>query len=57
MSDADKDEERDAQKGEQQNAQVDDLDVAPEEAEDVKGGKVQMQDFHFTKTVDKSSPL
>ena len=57
MSDRNEDEERDEQKGEQENAQVDDLDVPPEEAANVKGGKVQMQDFHFTKKVDKSSPL
>jgi type VI protein secretion system component Hcp len=42
---------------------VEDLDVSPDEAKDVKGGapaatgKPQMQDIHFTHVVDKSSPL
>ena len=46
----------DRQKDEQQDARVEDLDVSPEEVGDVKGGKVQMQDFHFTKKIDKASP-
>ena len=45
---------------EQYSAEVADLEVTPEESADVKGGagagKVQMQDFHFTKSVGKGSP-
>ena len=56
MSDREKDAQPDEQKDNQHDALVEDLDVSPEEVGDVKGGKVQMQDFHFTKKVDKSSP-
>ena len=48
--------EQEEQRHEQQSAEVDDLEVTREEAAEVKGGKVQMQDFHFTSRVDKSSP-
>jgi type VI protein secretion system component Hcp len=45
-------------------AQPEDLELESEQAEGVKGGdgaqpatgKVTLQDFHFTKKVDKSSP-
>jgi len=45
-------------------AQPEDLELAPEQADDVKGGdgvqqptgKVRLQDFNFTKKIDKSSP-
>ena len=54
MSDREKDEPRDELKAEQ--PEVEDLEVPPEESDNVKGGKVQFQDFHFTKKADKSSP-
>jgi type VI protein secretion system component Hcp len=52
------------EQNEQYSAEVADLEVTPEESADVKGGagsgggagKVQMQDFHFTKNVSKPSP-
>ena len=50
------DREQEEQRDEQQSAEVDDLEVAPEEAAEVKGGKVQMQDFHFVSRSTKSSP-
>ena len=31
-------------------------DLSTAEAKKVRGGKVTMQDFHFTKTINKSSP-
>jgi type VI protein secretion system component Hcp len=51
MTDREKD---DATKDEQREPE--DLDVPTEEAEDVKGGKVVLQDFSFVKKVDKASP-
>ena len=56
MSDREKDELRDDQKDEQTRTEAEDLDVPPAESDDVKGGKVQMQDFHFTTRIDKTSP-
>ena len=56
MTDREKDEQKGEQKAEE-HTRVEDLDVPPEEADDVKGGKAQFQDFHFTHTVDKSSPI
>ena len=42
---------------ERQDAQVEDLEMPPEESEDVKGGgKVNVQDLSFTKRADRSSP-
>ena len=55
MSDREKDEQKDEEKAEQ-HTEIEDLDVPPEESDDVKGGKAQFQDFHFTHTVDKASP-
>ncbi len=55
MSDREKDKPKDVEKAEQ-HTEVEDLDVPPEESDDVKGGKAQLQDFHFTHRVDKASP-
>ena len=35
---------------------TEDLDVTEQEAQNVKGGKVTMNDFHFTMKINKSSP-
>ena len=56
MTDREKDEQQGEQKAEQ-DTRVEDLDVPPEEADDVTGGKAQFQDLHFTHRVDKSSPI
>jgi len=40
----------------EQHEATEDLDVDRDEAEAVKGGKVKMQDFSFTKKIDKTSP-
>ena len=55
MSDREKDKQKDLEKAEQ-HTEVEDLDVPPEESDDVKGGKAQFQDIHFTTRVDKASP-
>ena len=56
MSDREKDTQKDVEKAEQ-HTEVEDLDVPPEESDDVKGGKAQFQDLHFTHRVDKASPI
>jgi hypothetical protein len=40
------------------DAEVEDLDVTPEEGEDVKGGKrPPLSDIVITKPIDKSTPI
>ncbi len=57
MDDRQKHEQRDDLQEEEPRAEAEDLEVTAEDAEGVKGGgKVNMQDFHFTKRTDKSSP-
>lgn len=36
--------------------QTEDLDLPPEDAEAVKGGKVNLTDINIVKTVDKTTP-
>jgi type VI protein secretion system component Hcp len=59
MSDR-KREPRQPQPAEPDDAEVEDLEPTDEDAVEVRGGadgKVQMNDFHFVKTVDKASPM
>ena len=57
MDDRQKQEQRDTRREDPQSAELEDLQVTPEDAAEVKGGgKVHMQDFNFVKRTDKSSP-
>lgn len=57
MNDREKHEQRDDAQEDRPQAEVEDLPVTPEDAAEVKGGgKVNMQDFHFVKRTDRSSP-